>query len=122
MRFMMLMIPDVYQKPVPPGFQPPLDAIEEMGRYNEALQKAGVLLALDGMAPPEAGARVTFAAGKGKGHVSDIAYSAGKEVVGGYWIIEVTSRDEALEWARKIPAGAGDVVEVRKLAGPEDFA
>ena len=85
-------------------------------KYNEALQKAGVLLALDGLHPPSMGARVTFAGGKPK--VTDGPFAEAKEVLGGYWMIQVKSREEAIEWATRCPAsrerdhrdppGAGD--------------
>ena len=119
MRFMMLMIPDVYRRPVPPDFMPPAEAIAAMGKYNEELQKAGVLLALDGLHPPEKGVRVTYAGGKPK--VSDGPFAEAKEVLGGYWIIDVKSRDEAIEWARRVPAAPGDIVEVRQVQELEDF-
>ncbi len=119
MRFMMLMIPDVYRRPVPPDFMPPADAIAAMGKYNEELQKAGVLLAIDGLRPPAEGVRVSYAGGKPK--VTDGPFTEAKEVLGGYWIIDVKSRDEAIEWARRVPAAPGDIVEVRQVQELEDF-
>jgi hypothetical protein len=120
MRFMMMMIPDVYRKPVPPDFVPPADAIEKMQRFNEELQKAGVLLALDGLHPPGTAARVSFDAA-GKPRVTDGPFAEAKEAVGGYWMLELKSRDEAIEWARRCPAAPGDVLEIRKVFSPEDF-
>lgn len=120
MRFMMMMIPDVYQKPVDPNFVPPADALEKMGKFNEELQKAGVLLALDGLHPPEAAVRVAFDA-SGKPKVTDGPFAEAKEVGGGYWMIQVKSREEAVEWARRVPAAPGDVIEIRKIFEPEDF-
>jgi hypothetical protein len=119
MRFMMIMIPEVYSKPIPPGFMPDMEAVKKMGKYNEELQKAGVLLALDGLTPPSAGARVSFKGGKPK--VTDGPFAEAKEAIGGYWMIQVKSRDEAIEWAKRVPAGANDVIELRRVHEPEDF-
>src|SRR5689334_3582780 len=96
MRFMMLMIPKGYENAAP-GTLPDPKAVEAMMKYNESLHKAGVLLALDGLHPPSVGARVSFANGKAK--VTDGPFAEAKEVVGGYWIIQVGSREEAIEWA-----------------------
>jgi len=98
MRFMMLMIPKGYEK-AQPGAMPDAKAVAAMMKYNEALQKAGVLLALDGLHPPSMGARVTFAGGKPK--VTDGPFTEAKEVVGGYWMIQVKSKEEAVEWASR---------------------
>ena len=117
MRFMMIMIPEVYRKPVRPDFMPDPRAIEKMGKYNQELQKAGVLVALDRLAPPSAGARVAFADGAAK--VVDVPM--GGDVIGGYWMLRVSSRDEALEWAKRCPAGANDLIEIRQVHEPEDF-
>lgn len=119
MRFMMIMIPGVYQKPVPPEFVPDLAAIRKMGEYNDELRKAGVLLALDGLTPPAAGARVSFAGGKVT--VTDGPFAETKEVIGGYWLIQVGSRNEAIEWAKRCPAMAKDIIEIRRVYEPEDF-
>jgi hypothetical protein len=119
MRFMMIMIPAVYSKPVPPDFMPDMEIVKEMGRYNQELQKAGILLALDGLTPPAAGARVSFAGGKPK--VMDGPFAEAKEVIGGYWMIQVKSREEAIEWAKRCPAGPDDVIEIRRVHEPEDF-
>jgi len=121
MRFMMMMIPDVYRRPVPPDFMPPADAMEKMGRFNEELRKAGVLLALDGLHPPETAARLSFRAG-GKPVVTDGPFAEAKEAIGGYWMLQVKSREEAIEWARRCPAEPGDVLEIRKVHEAEDFA
>jgi len=119
MRFMMIMIPEVYSKPTPPDFMPDMEAVKKMGKYNEELQKAGVLLALDGLTPPSAGARVSFAGGKPK--VTDGPFAEAKEASGGYWMIQVKSREEAIEWAKRVPAGANDVIELRRVHEREDF-
>ena len=119
MRFMMIMIPGVYSKPLPPDFMPDMEAVKQMGKYNEELQKAGILLAMDGLTPPSAGARVSFAGGKPK--VVDGPFAEAKEVIGGYWMIQVASREEAIEWATRCPAGPDDVIEIRRVHETEDF-
>ena len=117
MRFMMIMIPEVYRRPVRPDFMPDPQAIARMGKYNEELKKAGVLVALDGLAPPAAGARVSFVGGKPK----VIEVPIGGDVVGGYWMLRVNSREEAIDWAKRCPAGANDLIEIRQVHEPEDF-
>ncbi len=118
MRFMMLMIPRGYENATP-GTMPDAKAVEAMMKYNESLQKAGVLLALDGLHPPSMGARVTFSGGKPK--VTDGPFSEAKEVLGGYWMIEVKSRDEAIEWASRCPASDNEIIEVRQVQEFSDF-
>jgi hypothetical protein len=117
MRFMMLMIPKGYEK-AEPGAMPSAEAVAAMMKYNKSLQKAGVLLALDGLHPPSMGARVAFAGGKAK--VTDGPFAEAKEVVGGYWMIQVKSREEAIEWATRCP-GDDCVVEVRQVQEFGDF-
>jgi hypothetical protein len=119
MRFMLMMIPEVYRKPIPPDFMPDMEAVRKMGQYNAELEKAGVLLALDGLTPPSAGARVSFTGGEAK--VIEGPFAEAREAVGGYWMIQVKSRDEAIEWAKRCPAGPNDVIEVRQVHEPEDF-
>ena len=118
MRFMMLMIPKGYEK-AQPGAMPDAKAVAAMMKYNEALQKAGVLLALDGLHPPSMGARVTFAGGKPK--VTDGPFTEAKEVVGGYWMIQVKSKEEAVEWASRCPASDNEVIELRQVQEMSDF-
>jgi len=118
MRFMMLMIPKGYET-APAGAMPELDAVNAMMRYNEELQKAGVLLALDGLHPPSMGARVTFEGGTPK--VTDGPFAEAKEVLGGYWMIDVKSKAEAIEWAKRCPAGANEILEVRQVQEMSDF-
>jgi hypothetical protein len=118
MRFMMLMIPKGYEKAAP-NTTPPADAVEKMMRYNEELQKAGVLLSLDGLHPLSSGARVSFA--DGKPIVTDGPYIETKEVLGGYWMIRVNSRQEAIDWAKRCPAAANEVIEIRQVFEMEDF-
>ena len=119
MRFMMIMFPKDYQD-AKPGWVPDLNGIETMRKYNEQLAKAGVLLALDGLTPPSTmSARVTFKSGKST--VTDGPFAEAKEVVGGYWVIDVKSREEALEWASRIPGRDNEMVEVRRLFDITDF-
>jgi hypothetical protein len=118
MRFMMLMIPKGYED-AKPGTVPDAKRVEEMMKYNEALQKAGVLLALDGLHPPSMGVRVSFPGGKAK--VTDGPFAEAKEVVGGYWMIQVKSKQEAIEWAKRIPGAENEVVEVRQVQEMSDF-
>ena len=126
MRFMMLMIPGVYQgegqeweKIAKADFTPPAEAVERMMRYNEELAKAGALISLDGLHPPTTAARVSFAGGKPT--VTDGPFTESKEVLGGYWIIKVKSREEAIEWAKRVPADKGDVIEIRQVFEVEDW-
>src|SRR6266481_5246467 len=95
MRFMMLMIPRGYEAAAP-GAMPPADAVAAMMKYNEQLRDAGVLITLDGLHPPSAGARVSFEGGKPI--VTDGPFTESKEVLGGYWMIEVASREDAIAW------------------------
>lgn len=119
MRFMMLMIPKGYESAVP-GTLPDPGHVAAMMKYNESLQKAGVLLALDGLHPPSMGARVSFAGGKST--VTDGPFGEAKEVLGGYWLIQVSSRSEAIEWARRCPARDNEVIEVRQVQELADFS
>ncbi|MDR3633599.1 MAG: YciI family protein [Isosphaeraceae bacterium] len=118
MRFMMLMIPKGYENAAP-GTMPSADAVAAMMRYNECLQKAGVLLTLDGLHPISMGARVSFAGGKPK--VTDGPFAEVKEVLGGYWMIQVKSKEEAIEWASRCPASDNEVIEVRQVQEFADF-
>jgi hypothetical protein len=118
MRFMMLMIPKGYEN-AKPGTMPDAKAVEAMMKYNESLQKAGVLLALDGLHPPSMGARVSFPGGKPK--VADGPFAEAKEVLGGYWMIQVKSKEEAIEWASRCPGSDDCVVEVRQVQEFADF-
>ena len=128
MQFMMFMIPPEYQPGTPSerkagdDFAPPAEAVAEMQKYNEELARARVLLSLNGLRPLLNGARVTFA--NGKTTVTDGPYIEAKEVVGGYWLIDVRSKEEAVEWAKRCPAvkhNSGAVIEVRQIFGISDF-
>src|SRR4051812_26842093 len=112
MRFMMLVIPEGYEQ-APPDTMPDADHVAEMMKYNESLAQAGVLLSLDGLLPPSAGVRVSFAGGTPK--VTDGPFAEAKECVGGYWMIQVKSKEEAIEWARRAPMAAHEIIEVRQV-------
>ena len=117
MRFMMFMIPGEQAEA---GVLPTAEMVAAMTRYNEELSKAGVLLALDGLHPTAKGARVVFSGGRST--VTDGPFSEAKEVVGGYWLIQAKSKEEAVEWARRVPAVEGDfVIEVRQVYELSDW-
>ena len=96
MRFMMFIKPSGDMDEA--GYGPKADEAAAMMAYNEELTKAGVLLALDGLAPSSQGARVAFS-GDGRPTVTDGPFTEAKELIGGYWIIDVKSKEEAVEWA-----------------------
>ena len=110
MRFMMLMYPDAQAEA---GVMPSAQLMEAMIKYNGELGKAGVLLALDGLQPTSKGVRVMFDGGKPR--VVDGPFTESKEIVGGYWIIEVKSKEEAIEWARRVPLEGDSFIELRPM-------
>jgi hypothetical protein len=118
MRFMMIVIPKGYESAAPDAV-PSAEAVGRMMDYNKSLQQAGVLLALDGLLPPSAGARISFS--DGKATVTDGPFAEAKEVIGGYWIIQVRSREEAIEWARRAPMSNNEIIEVRQIHEMGDF-
>lgn len=118
MRFMMLMIPQGYESAAP-GTLPSAEQVVAMMAYNHSLQAAGVLRALDGLHPPSMGARVSFRGGRPS--VTDGPFPEAKEVLGGYWVIEVASREEAVEWAKRCPGADNETIEVRQMMDVEDF-
>jgi len=115
---MMLMIPRGCES-AKPGAAPSAEAVAAMMKYNESLKKAGVLLSLDGLHPPSMGARVSFP--EGKPVVTDGPFAEVKEVLGGYWMIQVRSREEAIEWAKRCPAGPNEIIEIRQVQELADF-
>ena len=126
MRFMLFMIPNIEEK----DWMPDPEAVAAMTAYNEELTKAGVLLSLDGLHPTSKGARIT--GGGGKVTVTDGPFTEAKEIIGGYWLIDVASKDEAIEWARRCPAiqgpasiadysGPVPVIEIRQVFEMSDF-
>ena len=118
MRFMMLMLPAGHCDAAPDA-RPSAEAVKKMMRFNKSLQEAGVLLALDGLHPPSAGVRVSLVDGKPR--IADGPFTESKEVVGGYWMIDVGSRDEAVAWASRCPLNPGDTIEIRQVFEASDF-
>src|ERR1700755_2427679 len=118
MRFMMLMIHGGYESAAP-GTMPSADAVAAMMKYNEALKAAGVLITLGGLHPPSMGARVSFPGGKPV--VTDGPFTESKEVLGGYWMIDVKSREEAIAWAKRCPASRNEIIEIRQVHEMSDF-
>jgi hypothetical protein len=118
MRFMMMVIPKGYESAAPDAV-PSAEAVGKMMEYNKSLQRGGVLLALDGLLPPSTGARISFS--DGKATVTDGPFAEAKEVIGGYWIIQVRSREEAVEWAKRAPMSNDEIIEVRQLHEMGDF-
>ena len=118
MRFMMLVIPKGYETAAP-GAMPSAEMVAAMDKYNTALQEAGVLLAMDGLHPPSTGVRVTFPGGKPA--VKDGPFAEAKEVLGGYWMIDVKSKAEAIDWARSCPGDENMTIEIRQVQEWEDF-
>jgi hypothetical protein len=111
---MMFMLPHIQEE----DWAPDAEAVGKMSRYNDELTKAGVLLALDGLQPPSKGARVSFSGGKNT--ITDGPFAEAKEVIGGYWLIQVKSKEEAVEWASRCP-GEDCVIEVRQVYEMSDF-
>jgi len=118
MQFMLLMIPKGYET-AKPGTAPDAERVAQMMKFNQALKDAGVLVTLNGLHPVSAGARVSF--GGGRPTVVDGPFVETKEVLGGYWIIRVKSKDEAIEWAKRCPATANETIEIRQVQEMEDF-
>ena len=118
MRFMMMVLPQC-DGPAAPHVAPGPEAVARVLDYKKSLQNAGVLLAVDGLFPPSTGARVSYT--NGKATVTDGPFAEAKEVIGGYWIIQVRSREEAIEWARRAPMSNHEVIEVRQIHEMPDF-
>lgn len=118
MRFMMLMIPKGYETAAA-GTMPDAKAVEAMMKYNQALKEAGVLRDLNGLHPPAAGARISFEGGTP--NVTDGPFPGVQEVLGGYWMIDVASRADAIAWASRCPASGNEIIEVRQVQEFEEF-
>jgi hypothetical protein len=101
------------------GVMPDEKLLAEMGKYNEELAKAGIMLAGDGLHPSSKGARVRFD-GK-KRAVIDGPFAEAKELIAGYWIWQVKSKEEAIEWLKRAPFDGGTEVELRQVFEAEDF-
>ena len=119
MRFMMLMIPLGYET-APPDVKLDPERLAAMMKFNQALKEAGVLITLDGLHPPSMGVRVSFAGGKPL--VTDGPFTEAKEVLGGYWMIDVKSREEAIAWAARCPASENEIIEIRQVQEMADFS
>ena len=119
MRFMMVVIRKGYETAAADA-APGAEAVAKMMEYNKSLQKAGVLLGLDGLLPPSTGALVSYV--DGKATVTEKPFAEAKEAIGGYWIIQVRSREEALEWARRAPMANNEIIEVRQIYERADFS
>jgi hypothetical protein len=117
MRFMMLV---KASKDSEAGVMPTKEMIDEMGRYNQQLMDAGVMITGDGLHPSSKGFRVRFEEG-GRNTVIDGPFAETKDLLAGYWVIRTKSREEAEEWARKVPFQPGDELEVRQIFELEDF-
>jgi hypothetical protein len=118
MRFIMLMIPKGYESAAP-GTMPEAKSVETMMKYNTALQEAGVLISLEGLHPPSMGARISFSGGKP--HVVNGPFLGEKEVLGGFWMLQVKSKEEAIEWASRCPASDNEVIELRQVQEISDL-
>ena len=117
MRFMMIVKGN---KDTEAGKMPSEELLSAMGKYNEELMKAGVLLDLSGLQPTSKGARIKFSGGKRT--VVDGPFTESKELIAGYWIIQVKSREEAIEWAKRVPCDGQDgEIEVRQFFELDDF-
>jgi len=117
MRFMILVKANEMSEK---GALPDAKLFEEMGKYNEELVKAGVMLAGDGLHPSSKGARVKF--GASTRTVVDGPFAETKELLAGYWIFQVKSKEEAIEWVKRAPFPAGEEVEIRQVHEPHDLA
>jgi hypothetical protein len=119
MRFMMIVKANQKSEA---GVLPTEAQLAAMGKYNEELQKAGVLVDLSGLKPSSAGVKVKFSGGKRT--VVDGPFAEAKELIAGYWVIQVKSKEEAIEWAKRIPAESAEMaeVELRPFYELEDFA
>jgi len=115
---MMLMIPLGFET-APADVQLDPERVAAMMRYNEALKDAGVLITLDGLHPPSTGARVSFPGGKPI--VTDGPFAEAKEVLGGYWMIRVDSKEEAIAWASRCPMADNEIIEIRQVQEMSDF-
>ena len=116
MRFMMIVKAN---EKTEAGVLPTEQELASMGKYNEELVKAGVMLAGDGLQPTSQGARVYYSGNKRT--VTDGPFTEAKELIAGYWIIQVKSKEEAVEWAKRVPFEDGEV-ELRPFFELEDFA
>jgi hypothetical protein len=118
MRFMMMVIPKGHETAAADA-APGAEVVARMMEYNKNLQKPGVLLEFDGLLPPSTGARVSTT--DGKATVTEGPFAEAKESIGGCWIIQVRSREEAIERARRAPMANNEIIEVRQIHEMDDF-
>ena len=116
MRFMMIVKAN---KDSEAGVLPRKEMLAAMGKYNEELAKAGVMLAGEGLQASSKGARITFSGSKRT--VTDGPFTETKELVAGFWLIQVKSKEEAIEWAKRVPFKDGEVLEIRQVFEASDF-
>jgi hypothetical protein len=116
MRFMVLVKAN---KDSEAGVMPTQELLAEMGKFNEELAKAGVMLAMEGLQPSSKGARIKFSGNKRT--VTDGPFAETKELVAGFWLWQVRSKDEVIEWLKRAPFRDGEVVEIRQVFEAEDF-
>ena len=119
MRFMLLMIPGGYET-AGPDLDLPVDAVEKMMAFNQSMADAGILRNAEGLHPPSAGKRVSFRGGGPL--ITDGPFAESKEALGGFWIIEVASLEDAAAWAARCPAQENEVIEIRRIQEMEDFS
>lgn len=117
MRFMMLVKADENSEA---GVMPGKDVFDAMDKYNQALMQAGVMLAGEGLHPSSRGARIRFS-GNGKPTVIDGPFAETRELIAGFWIIQVKTREEAIEWASRAPFAPGEELELRQIFEASDF-
>jgi hypothetical protein len=116
MRFMVMVRADANTEA---GMMPSTEILAAMGKYNEELVKAGVMLAGEGLHPSSNGARIRFSGGKST--VTDGPFAETKELIAGFWLIQAKSKEEALEWVRRCPMDGGAELELRQVFEAEDF-
>ena len=116
MRFMVMIKAD---KNTEAGVLPDEKILTEMGKFNEELVKAGVMLAGEGLQPSSKGARIKFSGDKRT--VVDGPFTESKELIAGFWLWQVKSREEAIEWAKRCPAGPNEIIEIRQVQELADF-
>jgi hypothetical protein len=117
MRFMVLVKPG--RRDYEDGALPTTADLKEMGRFNDELTKAGMILALDGLQPSAKGARIRYQGSKAI--VTDGPFTETKELVGGFWILQAKSKDEVVAFMQRAPFADGDEVEIRQIFELEDF-
>ena len=118
MRFMMLMIPLGYET-APPDVKLDPERMRAMMKYNESLKDAGILIALDGLHPTSKGARIKYSGGAPV--VTEGPFPVTGDLVCGFWLIEVGSKDEAIQWMKRAPFDGGAEIEIRQVFSAEDF-